>query len=68
MSGETLATFDDLGKLRLIGVELERRQEAQGAQVEGHDRGDALLRGNENVLDDLEAGNGYSFCFLFSFS
>lgn len=38
-------TFDDLGDLCLVGVKFEGREEAQGAQVEGHDWRDALLWG-----------------------
>lgn len=38
-----IRTFDDLRDLGLEGVELEGRQKAQRAQVEGHDRRDAIL-------------------------
>lgn len=41
-----MSTFNDLGDLRLVGFELERGQKAQRAQVEGHDRRNALLRMN----------------------
>jgi len=37
-------TFDNLGDLRLVGVELERCQESQGAQVKGHNWWNALLQ------------------------
>lgn len=37
------STFNDLGDLGLVGVKLKGCEEAQGAQVEGHDWRDALL-------------------------
>lgn len=49
-SGEHSLTFDDLRDLTLVRIELERRQEAQRAQVEGHDRGDALLQENTHYV------------------
>lgn len=54
-TGETLyasclpdppSTFNDLGDLGLVGVKFKGCEEAQGAQVEGHNWRDALLRGN----------------------
>lgn len=41
-----MSTFDDLGDLRLVGFEFERRQKAQRAQVKGHDWRNTLLRMN----------------------
>lgn len=40
----TFSTFDDLGDLRLVGVEFKRCQEAQRAQVKGHHWWNAVLR------------------------
>lgn len=38
------STFNNLRDLRLVGVKFERRQEAQGAKVEGHNWWNALLQ------------------------
>lgn len=43
----TSGTFNNLGDLRLVGVKLEGCQEAQGAQVEGHNWWNALLQINK---------------------
>lgn len=40
------STFNDLGDLGLVGVKFKGCEEAQGAQVEGHNWRDALLPGN----------------------
>lgn len=37
------STFNDLGDLGLVGVKFKRREEAQGAQVKGHNWWNALL-------------------------
>lgn len=46
-----MGTFDHLGDLRLVGVELERCEEAQRAQVEGHDWRNTLLQMDTGCTD-----------------
>lgn len=40
------STFNDLRDLGLVAIKFKGCEEAQGAQVEGHDWRDALLQGN----------------------
>lgn len=45
LRGQENRTFEYFGHLGLVGVELEGREEAQGTQVERHDRRHAALQG-----------------------
>lgn len=54
-----LTTFNNLRDLRLVGVKFERRQEAQGAQVEGHNWWNALLQMKKGKTGWLCQTSGY---------
>lgn len=64
---KAVCTFNNLGDLRLVGVKFERRQEAQGAQMEGHNWWNALLqetkkgRGGWVTLSDVKKATKVDF-------
>lgn len=50
-------TFKDFGHFGLVRFELEGREEAQGAQMEGHNRRHAALQA-KNTPSSLQLGSG----------
>lgn len=63
-SRKAFSTFNNLGDLWLVGVKLERRQETQGAKMEGHDWWNALLHTKEGqrryvIFQEVKTNTGW---------